>query len=63
MAMGVWSGTSARSMAMAPPEWIDYVPKSSGVKLSLDAPTRMVLAQRTAMMFKELVEHSPGAAG
>ena len=59
MAMMVQSETSARCMAMAPPERRECVPASYGAKSSLAAPNQMVSARRTAMMSEALTKWSP----
>ena len=59
MATIVRLGTSARCMAMAPPERRECVPMSSRAKPSLAAPTRRHSALVTAMMLDVLTERRP----
>ena len=59
MAMRALSGTPVVYMAMAPPEWREYVPTSSWSNLSLSAPTDLLLTLTTEMMFKMLTRWRP----
>ena len=59
MVMSVQSSTSAMCMAMDLPDQRECVPKSSGAKPSLAAPTRLHSALMTAMMLEALTEQRP----
>ena len=59
MAMRVQSGMLAMCMAMAPPERRECVSTSSGVYLSLAAPTCFHFDLMTAMLLEALIERRP----
>ena len=59
MVMRVRSGTFAMCMAMAPPEWRECVPVSSGANPSLDVHTHFHSALRKVMMVEELTKRIP----
>ena len=50
-------------MDMAHPEQREFVPKSSGAKPSLAAPTRLHSALMTAMTLAALMEQRPWGVG